>query len=197
MTTYMKVQPSTGQAVQLFTSELTLDPTIYKVIAQDRNIINLRIICGNCKDVPNSITPCKICSGTGEVGKRRVHHSRIARVLDDSLNVIYEVDSLSSKEKPVTEVKQTKTAPTENAIDLKTLVGNGEHYTKGVEFDHATVAAQAHVVINADHKSFVVFNTYNGNLGKKGKGGKSYPIADDKAYTEKVAQLLKHGYVKN
>lgn len=193
----MKVQPTTGQAVQLFTSELTLDPAIYKVIAQDRNIISLRIICGNCKDIPNLITPCKFCNGSGEVGKRRVHHSRIARVLDSALNVIYEVDSISSKEKPVAEIKQTKATPAENVVDLKTLVGNGEHYTKGVSFDHETVAAQAHVVINTDHKSFVVFNTYNGNLGKKGKGGKQYPIADEKAYTEKVAQLAKQGYVKN
>lgn len=194
MTTYMKVQPTTGQAVQLFNSELTLDPAIYKVVAQDRNIISLRIICGSCKDIPQ-ITVCKTCSGTGEVGKRRVHHSRIARVLDDALNVIYEVDSLSSKEKPVAEIKQVKAAPA-NIVDLKTLIGDGEHYAKAVSFDHATVAAQAHAVINADHKSFVVFNTYNGNLGKKGSGGKSYPIADEAAYTAKVAQLVKQGYVK-
>lgn len=196
MTTYMKIQPSTGQAVQIFTSELTLDPTIYKVISQDRNIIGLRIICGTCKDNPNLLAPCKFCNGSGEVGKRRVHHSRIARVLDDALNVIYEVDSIA-KEKPVTEAKQVKTTTTEAVVDLKTLVGTGEHFTKAVSFDHVEVKAQAHVVINADHKSFVVFNTYNGSLGKKSKGGKTYPIADDKAYTEKVSQLTKQGYIKS
>lgn len=193
--TYMKVQPATGQAVQLFNSELTLDETIYKVIAQDRNIISLRIICGSCKDKPNPVIPCKICEGSGEVGKRRVHHSRIARVLDDAYNVIYEVDSIA-KEKPVTEAKQTK-ATTEAVVDLKTLVGTGEHFTKSVSFDHTTVAAQAHVVIAADHTSFIVFNTYNGGLGKKGKSGKTYPIADEKAYTEKVNQLTKQGYAKS
>jgi hypothetical protein len=125
-----------------------------------------------------------------------VHHSRIARVLDDTYKVIYEVDSLT-KEKPVTQEKQAKaTTPATNVPDLKTLVGSGEHFTKSVAFDHATVAAQAHVVINTDHKSFIVFNTYNGTLGKKSKGGKQYPIADEKAYTEKVNQLTKQGYVK-
>jgi hypothetical protein len=201
MTTYMKVQPSTGQAVQLFDSELKLDPTIYKVIAQDRNIINLKIVCTSCKDNTNQVASCKTCNGTGEVGKRRVHHSRIARVLDDTFKVIYEVDSLT-KEKPVTQEKQAAkaTTPATNAPDLKTLVGSGEHFTKTVSFDHANVAAQAHVVINPDHKSFIVFNTYNGALGKVKPGktyGKQYPIADEKAYTEKVNQLSKQGYVKS
>lgn len=201
MATYMKVQPATGQAVQLFDGELALDPTIYKVIAQDRNIISLRIICGSCKDKPNPVIPCKLCNGSGEVGKRRVHHSRIARVLDDALNVIYEVDSIA-KEKPVTQEKQTKAATPASAgvPDLKTLVGAGEHYTKAVSFDHTEVKAAAHVVINPDHKSFIVFNTYNGTLGKGKNGkqyGKTYPIADEKAYTEKVSQLTKQGYTKN
>lgn len=199
MPTYMKVQPATGQAVQIFDSEMKLDATIYKVVSQDRNIIGLRIICSACKDNPNPVLPCKTCNGSGEVGKRRIHHSRIARVLDEKLNVIYEVDSIT-KEKPVTQEKQaTKAAPAENVVDLKTLIGNGEHYVKGVAFDHSAVAAQAHVVINADKKSFIVFNTYNGTLGKIKAGkqyGKTYPLADDKAYTEKVAQLAKQGYTK-
>ena len=195
MTTYMKVQPTTGQAVQIFNSELTLDSAIYKVVSQDRNILGLKIVCGNCKDKPNPMLPCKTCNGTGEVGKRRVHHSRIARVLDDSLNVIYEVDSIA-KEKPVTQAKQTKATTETATIDLKALIGNGEHFVKSVSFDHETVAAQAHVVINADKRSFIVFNTYNGTLGKKGKSGKQYPLADDKAYTEKVNQLTKQGYTK-
>lgn len=201
MTTYMKVQPSTGQAVQIFDSELAVDPTIYKVTSQDRNIIGLKIMCGGCKDNANPLFPCKVCNGTGEVGKRRVHHSRIARVLDENLNVIYEVDSIS-KEKPMVQEKQAtpSTKATTEAVDLKTLVGNGEHYTKAVSFDHASVAAQAHVVINADKKSFLVFNTYNGSLGKVKPGktyGKQYPIADDKAYAEKVSQLTKQGYAKS
>lgn len=199
LTTYMKVQPSTGQAVQIFDSEMKLDATIYKVTAQDRNIISLKIVCSACKDNTSQMTPCKTCNGSGEVGKRRVHHSRIARVLDDTYKVIYEVDSLT-KEKPVTQEKQAKaTTPATNVPDLKTLVGSGEHFTKQVAFDHATVAAQAHVVVNPDHKSFIVFNTYNGALGKVKPGktyGKQYPIADEKAYTEKVNQLTKQGYVK-
>lgn len=194
MTTYMKVQPSAGQAVQIFTSELTLDPAIYKVIAQDRNIISLREVCNDCSGNTNKPLSCKACNGTGEVGKRQVHHSRIARVLDEDLKVVFEVNSFD-KEKPVANAKQAKATPA-SAVDLNTLIGTGEHFTKAVTFDHQGVNAAAHVVINADHKSFIVFNTYNGTLGKKGKSGKQYPIADEKAYTEKVNQLTKQGYTK-
>jgi len=190
------IQPSTGQIVQIFNSELKIDPEYYRVLSQDRNIVSLGILCTQCKGVGNisSVIVCKSCNGTGTVGKRRVHHSRVARVLKDDLSVLYEVDSFE-KEKPVAQTKQTKTAPVET-VSIQSLIGTGEHYTKSVSFDHDGVTAEANVVINADHRSFVTFNTYNGSLGKKGKGGKSYPLADDKAYERKVDQLKKQGYTK-
>lgn len=190
------IQPSTGQIVQIFNSELKIDPEYYRVMSQDRNIVSLGVLCIHCKGTGNinAVITCKSCNGTGTVGKRRVHHSRVARVLDDNLIVVYEVDSLE-KEKPVAQTKQTKVAPTE-VVSIASLIGNGEHYAKPVSFDHDGVTAEANVVIAADHRSFVTFNTYNGSLGKKGKGGKSYPLADDKSYEQKINQLKKQGYTK-
>ena len=93
--------------------------------------------------------------------------------------------------------KATSTAaPATPTVDISTIRGDGEMFTKGVGFDHSNISVEANVVIAKDHKSFRVFNTYNGGLGKKGKAGKVYTLADEKAYERKVAQLSKQGYSK-
>jgi hypothetical protein len=89
------------------------------------------------------------------------------------------------------------TAKTAESVDFATLKSQGELYSKSVNFDHTEFRVEAHVLIEKDHSAFRVFNSYNGSLGKKGKTGKSYPLADEAAYENKVSQLTKQGYKLN
>lgn len=175
--------------VQVYTSEFTIDPNIYVVESQERNIVNLKIICSFCTGTGSyRDNACKHCKGSGAGTKHRVHQSRIARVFDDGGSIVYE-SNVTIKEKPMTQKSQPI-----DTVNLDTLKEQGELYTKQVSFDHGSISVEANVLVATDHKSFRVFNTYNGTLGKKNKTGKSYTLADDKAYDRKVEQLKKQGY---
>jgi hypothetical protein len=190
-----------GQRVQITTSEMTLDPNIYRVSALDRHLVMLEIICSACDGTGlRTIEKCTSCGGTGLTGRHRVHHSRIARIFSSDGETIYDSEPIVEKEIKMATPKATpKTAtstPTESVVDVKTIRGDGEMFSKSVGFDHDSITVEANVVITKDHRSFRVFNTYNGTLGKKGKTGKVYTLADDKAYDRKVGQLSKQGYSK-
>lgn len=188
----LSVQPKTK--VQVYTSELAIDPSIYLVEAQEKSLVIMKIVCSFCQGAgQHRGAECKECKGTGTGARHRVHHSRIARIFDTEGNIIYETSTNVGKEKQVAQVTPKKTvAP----VDFKDLKSQGELWSKGVEFDHAAIKVEAHVLVAPDQRTFQVFNTYNGTLGKKGRAGKNYPLADEKAYERKISQLKKQGYKK-
>lgn len=179
--------------VQIYTSELSVDPNIYEVENQTNSTIYLKMLCGFCNGTGSNRTTgtCKTCIGTGIAARHRIHQTRIAKVFDSHGDVIFE-SSLGRSKTMATSSKKEAAA----LVDLNTLKAQGELWSKAVNFDHSAIKVEAHVLIAADKRLFQVFNTYNGALGKKGKTGKQYSISDDKAYDHKVAQLAKLGYVK-
>jgi hypothetical protein len=176
--------------VQIYSSDLNVDPNLYIVESQNGNIISLKTICSFCNGVQGA--QCSHCNSSGIGLRRKVHYTRVVKVFDSNNNIVYET---STKEKQMTVAKQKpEAAATTESIDFKSL--HGELFSKQVKFDHTSIAVEAHVLIATDKHSFMVFNSYNRALGKKGRIGKSYPLTDNKTYERKVAQLLKQGYVK-
>lgn len=179
--------------VQIYTSELTVDPNIYVVENQANSTIYLKMLCGSCNGTGENraaLVTCKSCNGTGITTRHRIHQTRIAKVYDSQGDIIFE-SSLGRSKTMSTSAKKESAA----LVDLATLKSQGELWSKAVNFDHSAIKVEAHVLIGTDKRSFQVFNTYNGALGKKGKTGKQYKISDDKAYERKVSQLKKLGYV--
>lgn len=179
--------------VQIYTSELVVDPNIYVIENHERSIVNLRVICSFCSG--NGLyrgDSCKHCKGSGASARHRVHQSRIAKVFDHGGNIVYE-SNVIIKEKQMTTPTQKQPV---DIVNLNTLKEQGELFTKQVSFDHNSISVEANVLIDNDHKSFRVFNTYNGTLGKKNKTGKSYVLSDSNSYDRKVSQLSKQGYKK-
>lgn len=176
--------------VQIYTSDLTIDPTIYVLNKQERNIVYLNVICESCNGHGGK---CVQCGGSGidKLKKHRVNYTRVAKMIDQSDNVIYE--SNTSIEKEIHMNAATKQV---DAVDLKALRTEGEIFSKQVSFDHEGIKVEAHVLIANDKRSFRVFNTYNGTLGRKGKAGKIYELASDTAFDRKIEQLKKQGYKK-
>ncbi len=189
-----------GQRVQILTSELTVDPNLYRVTGIDRQLVMLEILCPTCDGSGlRAIEKCTPCNGTGSTGRHRIHHTRIARIFGSDGDMIYDSDPIEKETKmatPKATPKATAAATTDTVVDVKSIRGDGELFSKSVGFDHDTIKVEANVVISKDHRSFRVFNTYNGTLGKKGKAGKVYTLADEKAYDRKAAQLSKQGYSK-
>jgi len=183
---------SQATRVQIYTSELTIDPNIYEVENQTNSTIYLKMLCSFCNGTGNNRTvgQCKSCGGTGIAARHRIHQTRIAKVFDSHGDILFESSLGRSKSMSASTKKDTATQ-----VDISTLKTQGELWSKMVNFDHSTIKVEAHVLIAQDKRSFQVFNTYNGALGKKGKTGKQYSISDDKAYDRKVTQLKKLGYV--
>lgn len=92
--------------------------------------------------------------------------------------------------------KPPKAAPT--PVDFSALVAQGhEVWTKeNLSFDVESVKVDAHCVISPDQKSYRVFNTYNGSLGKKGATGTDYEFTESMTLDKKRKSLEKKGYVK-
>lgn len=189
-----------GQRVQILTSEMAVDPLLYRVSGVDRHLVMLEIVCTACNGSGvRTIEKCSPCDGSGRTGKHRVHHSRVARIFSSDGNTIYDSSPIEKEQKmatPKATPKATAAVTTETVVDVKSIRGDGELFTKNVEFDHDSIKVEANVVITKDHRTFRVFNTYNGTLGKKGKAGKVYTLADEKAYERKTSQLTKQGYTK-
>lgn len=200
----MAASASIGSKVQIMTSEMTTDPNMYLVTGLDRHLVMLNTICVACSGTGmRSIEQCVPCSGTGHTGKRRIHHSRIVKIFGSNGDMIYDSNPVEKEKKMASPKAASKSTATSTpattsapVVDVKSIRGDGELYTKGVEFDHDSIKVEANVVISKDHRTFQVFNTYNGTLGKKGKAGKVYTLADEKAYERKVTQLTKQGYSK-
>lgn len=187
--------PVASTRVQIYTSELEIDPNIYEVENQNNSTINLKMLCAFCRGSgesrnANVKTPCKSCGGTGATARHRVHQTRIAKIFDKNGECIFE--SNLGKSKTASAASKKEAAVT---IDISNLKTQGELWSKTVNFDHTEIKVEAHVLISTDKRSFQVFNTYNGALGKKGKAGKQYQLTDDKAYARKANQLTKLGYV--
>ena len=187
--------PVASTRVQIYTSELEIDPNIYEVENQNNSTINLKMLCTFCKGSGESRNgegklACKSCGGSGATARHRVHQTRIAKIFDKNGECIFESNLGKSK---VTSAASKKEAAV--AIDISNLKTQGELWSKTVNFDHTEIKVEAHVLISIDKRSFQVFNTYNGALGKKGKAGKQYQLTDDKAYARKINQLSKLGYV--
>ncbi|MEM3097502.1 MAG: hypothetical protein QXU32_02115 [Nitrososphaerales archaeon] len=168
--------------VQIYTSEMCLDETLYCVESYIKDIVVLKPVCDEC-DGNGSCNKCN--------GRIKLHHTRIARIYDDNGNVIFDADGVRKE-------KQMSTEQKAEAVSIDDLKSQGELWSKDVNFDHASYKVEAHVLIAPDHRSFRVFNTYNGTLGKNGKlGDKTYTLEDDAAYERKIAKLKRQGYKKH
>lgn len=187
---------ATPTRVQIYTSELGIDPNIYEVENQINSTVHLKMLCSFCKGNGKARNGtdevlCKSCGGSGSTAHHRIHQTRIAKVFDKNGELLFE--SPAGKSKTSTSAAKKEAAV---VIDLNNLKSQGELWSKGVKFDHTAIKVEAHVLIATDKRSFQVFNTYNGALGKKGKAGKQYQLTDDKAYERKAGQLAKLGYVR-
>jgi len=178
-----------GSKIQTFSCSGEVDNTIYEVIGKVRSKLNL------------------VNVDTGK--SHEVHRSRIARILDDECKEV-QVDGKKKKEAPEApkvqkEKKEKKVKKEIEKVNFADLNSKGyQVWSMPVKFtnkgkDVKDVNVEAHCVIAPDKKSFRVFNTYNGSLGKKstGKLGVEFQIKDEKAYEKKVKSLESKGYKKN
>jgi hypothetical protein len=176
------VNPVVGQTVQVWRGDLKVDETKYSVEGVGENDT---LVLG---------VPCS-CDKKCECGEntRRVHKSRIARILDNDGKIIQEA-RVGKEQSMATKAKASKKE--QEKVNFQQLKKDGEIWAKDVNFDHESIKAQAIAFIPADQKSFRAFNTYDGSLGKKNNPGKTHPLADDKAYEALVKRLKKKGYKK-
>ena len=179
--------------VQIFTGQGNgdVDPSIYKVTGFRQGIIELENI---------------------KTGKfHRVHKSRIAKIIvdDKDLEEVQKAMDDTAEKQEVAKSKQPKKSVKPERVDFKQMAADGwEVWSKVVKFtdkdqnDVPGIKAEAHQAIAPDLKSYRVFNTYNGSLGKKAKEkkvnpeGVTYSLADDKALEKKRKDLDKKGYKK-
>jgi len=179
-----------GDNVQIYTAQGDgkVDPFVYTVTGFRQSIVELENV---------------------ETGKfHRVHKTRIAKILVDDKD-LEEVQKVMDKtaEKPEAK-KQPKPKPKKpERVNFKQMAIDGwEVWSKQVKFtdkdqnDIPGIKAEAHCAIAPDQKSYRVFNTYNGVLGKKAKekkknpDGVSYQLADEKALEKKRKDLEKKSY---
>lgn len=193
-TRHKTAQCAPGNRVRILTSDKEVDPNTYEVMSFDRQLTVLK----------NLNTDKEI----------KVHKSRVVHNLDTAQENNTVSDTATNQK-----TKAKRKAPKRVKLDIKGLAnafGSGcEHYVKKIEtFDHESIDTRAHVLVLPDHRSFVTFNTYDGSLGRKiqeeqinaimeaasnsdvQRPLKSYPLADDAAYTKKVEQIKKDGYNK-
>ena len=171
-----------GDKIRIFMCDEELDPDIWEVTGKVRAIITL--------------------TNVRTKKPHRVHKSRIAKIIVEG-DGMKEVQEAKKEKKP----KVAKAAKPER-VDFKGLLESGcEVWSMGVDFNDKdgqpvpNVKAEAHCVISADLKSFRVFNTFNGSLGKsstkkrdKAPLGVEYALADEKALEKKRKSLQKKGY---
>lgn len=181
-----------GDQIQIFTCDEKLDPILYEVMGKSRSVLVLE-----------------------EVETRkpfRVHKSRVAKILQpEGMKEVQEVmdDVATTEEKKVTKPKRAvKPKEKPERVNFRELQNQGaEVWSKLVDFGDKDgkaiegVKAEAHCVIAADKKTFRVFNTFNGSLGKSSKKkrekaplGVEYNLKDEKAHEKKVKDLQKKGY---
>lgn len=166
--------------VQIFAGDASVDPNIYVVEGHQNNVVTIKLPCKQC-----SGAGCTECHMTGIISKHKIHQTRIAKAFNKHDEMIFESASCS---------KNSQIDDTANVLRISDLKGHGELWSKKVKFDHGDIKAEAHVLISNDKDQFQVFNTYNGMFGRRGKAGKTYQLADQKAYERKINQLKKQGY---
>lgn len=177
-----------GDKIQIFLCNEQMSPDIWEVTAKSRATITLT-------NVQTSKSHC-------------VHKSRIAKIIvegEEMKEVQEAMETKTKKEKPVAKPKKEKEKV--ERVDFKGMLESGcEIWSMPVDFNDKAgqpvpnIKAEAHCVIAADTKSFRVFNTFNGSLGKSSKKrdkaplGVEYPLADEKALEKKRKALQKKGY---
>jgi len=179
-----------GDKVKIFTSEMKTDPNVYKITGFKQSIIELENV---------------------DTGKfHRVHKTRLAKIIvDEDLEEVQKAMDKTAEKQEEKQQKPKAAKPKVKAekVNFKTMIEGGmEVWSKQVQFTDKErneipgIKAEAHCAITADGKSYRVFNTYNGVLGKKDPGkkknpeGVSYNIADEKALEKKRKDLEKKGY---
>ena len=121
---------------------------------------------------------------TGQV--IRIHKSRIMKEEEMSLSCPKCGKEMASKSGLTLHQKKCegKQAPKpkpkkqEDEFDVLGFVGdNGsELWIKSVKFDHSNIKVIGHQVMNEEAGYYYSFNTYNGTLGKSGRGVTKYPL---------------------
>jgi hypothetical protein len=179
-----------GDKILTFACDGELCDTVYEVTGKSRSVIVLVEV---------------------KTGKpHRVHKSRVAKIIQPEgmkeVQEVMEATKDATKEKKAKRAAKPKEKP--ERVNFKEFTDAGcEVWSKKVEFGDKdgkpidNVTAEAHCVIAADKKSYRVFNTFNGSLGKQAKKkrdkaplGVEYKLADDKAYEKKTKDLKKKGY---
>lgn len=178
-----------GDKIRIFMCDEELDPDMWEVTGKVRAIITLTNV---------------------KTGKpHRVHKSRIAKIIveGDEMKEVQEVMEVKDAKKEK-KVKVAKPQAKPERVDFKAMLESGcEVWSMAVDFNDKdgqpvpNVKAEAHCVIAADLKSYKVFNTFNGSLGKsstkkrdKAPLGVEYALADEKALEKKRKALQKKGY---
>lgn len=176
-----------GDKIQIFLCDEQMSPDIWEVTAKSRATISLANV---------------------QTGKSHcVHKSRVAKIIvegEEMKEVQETMETPAKKEKVVAKPKPKEKV---ERVDFKGMVESGcEIWSMTVDFNDKdgqplpNVKAEAHCVIAADAKSFKVFNTFNGSLGKSSKKrdkaplGVEYKLEDEKALEKKRKTLQKKGY---
>lgn len=185
-----------GEEVKILTSCGELDPNTYNVQFVKHGLVGLA------------------CNETGitiKVNNQRIHKiieentmsTENTAVIDET--VIDAPEFAASTDETISKPVKTKTpkAPPEQ-IDFDAIVNDGfEVWTKpgltlGDDPKVAAISVAAHCVIDpegTENRGYVVFNSYNGTRGAKGKGGKRYDFVEGKMTVEKKRKTLeKKGY---
>lgn len=185
-----------GDVVRLMTTDRAMDPNTYRFVSSQKGIASLE------------------CESTGKV--IRVHESRLVGTFNKEFTpmsdaeMVKEAGAPAPVKKAVTKVTKAKAdKPKRTRLDMKALLasaGEGaERWSKKTEFDHKDMDVKANIIIRSDRRAFVVFNTYDGSLGRKFSGdevsfdtvGKVYALADDAAYEKKIGRIKTEGYTKH
>ena len=179
-----------GDKIQVIGCDEKPDPEIYEVTGKSRSVLVLINV---------------------QTGKpHRVHKSRVSKIIQpDDMKEVQEVMTEATVEKKATKPKRAaKPKDKPERVNFREFQEAGsEVWSKLVDFGDKEgkaiegVKAEAHCVIAADKKTYRVFNTFNGSLGKSSKKkrekaplGVEYKLADEKAHEKKQKDLQKKGY---
>lgn len=188
---------SAGDTVRILTTDREIDPNTYRLVSIQKSIASVE------------------CESTGKV--IRVHESRLVGTFNKEFTPMSDAEMVKDAgapapvKKAVTKVTKAKAdKPRRARLDMKALIataGEGaERWSKKTEFDHKDMDVRANIIVRADRRAFVVFNTYDGSLGRKFKSeetptfdnvGTVYPLADDAAYEKKIGRIKTEGYSKH
>jgi len=194
----MNARVTGGEEVKILTSGGDVDPNTYNVKFVKHGLVGLA---------------CKETGITIKVNNQRIHKVIEENIMNtetaviDETTVIETPEFAASTNREQVKVKKVKTPKAPPAkIDFDAIVNDGfEVWTKvgltlGDDPKVSAISVAAHCVIDpegTEDRGYVVFNSYNGTRGAKGKGGKRYGFSEKMTVEKKRKTLGKKGYVQH